>query len=247
MTQTFPVAVDHGARLVDVVARTRTLFLGLDGPVCSVFARLPAADVARGLRRTMIEHGTSLPVPPGSEDDPLHLLREASRAGPRALSIATSALQDAEVAAAFSALPTDSADDVLVAALASGRRLAIVSNLSMAAAETYLERVGVRSMFERVVGRYPGMEPERMKPNGHLVLLTMMSMDSAPWHTTLVGTSVADVQAAAAVGILSIGYADEPAKEAVLVEAGADVVITSMRELADALLEIDPPDPGARP
>ena len=247
MTDTSPVTVDRGGRLLDVVARTRTLFLGLDGPVCSVFGRLPAAGVAQGVRRIMIEHGTSVTVPPGSEDDPLHILREASRAGPHALSIAASALQDAEVAAIFTALPTDFADDVLVAALESGRRLAIVSNLSIPAAETYLERVGIRSMFERVTGRYPRMEPEQMKPAGHLVLLTMMSMDSAPWHTTLVGTSAADVEAAAAAGVLCIGYAEEPATAATLVEAGADAIITSMRQLAVALSEVAPPRPGDRP
>ena len=98
----------------------------------------------------------------------------------------------------------------------SGPRLAIVSNNSTPVIETYLQQAGLRRMFERVTERYPHMEPEATKPSGHLLVLTMMSMDAAPSATRLVGDSVTDVEAARAAGIRCIGYANEPHEVATL-------------------------------
>ncbi|MFI5495443.1 HAD family hydrolase [Actinoplanes sp. NPDC051859] len=196
-------------RLGDVVAHTRTLLLDFDGPIYSICSGLPAPEAAAGLLHILGGTGTSpSQLPLRSETDPLEVLR-ASAVMPGDVAAAVSeALQEAEERAARSASPTPYADDMLLAARDSGRRLGVVSNNSVAAMREYLDRADLKDMFDRITGRYDGMGPELMKPSGHLVTMTMTGMDAAPWNPTLVGDSTTDVQVANAVGIRCIGYAN---------------------------------------
>ena len=61
-----------------VIERTRDLLLDFDGPICSVFAGLPAPSVAARLRELLGSNGKPLPEAMAREDDPIEVLRYAS-------------------------------------------------------------------------------------------------------------------------------------------------------------------------
>lgn len=224
------------AELVDVARRTRTLLLDFDGPMCSIFAGFPAPLVAGELRQLVIRRCGHLLPGMANEDDPLQILRLTNHAADEALTTeVAAALRDAELEATKTAEPTPFVLDVVQAALETGRRLVVVSNNSREAVCAYLDRHGLRSSFVKVVGRYDGLDPDLMKPNRHLVMLALIGADAAPWSSTLVGDSVTDVEAARAVPMDSIGYANKPRKAESLANSGATAVIGSMAELASAL------------
>jgi phosphoglycolate phosphatase-like HAD superfamily hydrolase len=78
-----------------------------------------------------------------------------------------------------------------------------------------------------------------MKPNPEPILHAVRALGVNPARAVLVGDSLSDITGAQAAAVRSIGYANRPAK----VEAfrTADVVITSMGELAQALVEVADP------
>lgn len=227
--------------LIAVVAATRTLLLDFDGPVCSIFAGHPAPTVADQLRALLADHDGHLAALASELDDasdPMRVLRVAGEsANPALTRIVADALRDAEVTAAATASPTPHVDRVIETALSTGRRLAVVSNNSAEAVSTYLRRMGLLSSFTRVFARYDGMAPELMKPHSHLVGLALVGLDASPGSTCLVGDTVPDVEAAGALSVATVGYANKPGKVQALTAAGADAVITTMSDLADALAE----------
>jgi hypothetical protein len=50
----------HGTTLADVMNRSRYLLFDFDGPICSIFAGLPALTVADHLRELVIDRGIEL-------------------------------------------------------------------------------------------------------------------------------------------------------------------------------------------
>src|SRR4051812_1733575 len=145
--------------------------------------------------------------------DPMRVLRVAGDLGDDTLTrTIADALRDAEVKAAQTAEPTPHVDDVIRAALDTGRRLAVVSNNSTEAVTAYLRRMGLLTSFGRVVARYDGMAPSFMKPSNHLIGLALFSTDAPPWSTTLVGDTVPDITASRSIQIATIGYANKPGK-----------------------------------
>jgi phosphoglycolate phosphatase-like HAD superfamily hydrolase len=221
-----------------VLAGTRNLLLDFDGPVCEIFAGLPAPTITAQLLTLLAARGITVPDELASEGDPLQVLRATSRLGDdQAVEMVAGALREAEVRAVETAAPTPGFPDVLDAARATGRRLAIVSNNSQQAVEAYLQGHDLLGYFDQIVGRYNGQDPESLKPSPHLVWLTMTPMGATPATTALVGDSMTDIEAARAVPIDGIGYANKPGKDARLAAAGASAIVYSMAELAAALSE----------
>jgi hypothetical protein len=88
-------------------------------------------------------------------------------------------------------------------------------------------------------------EPRRMKPNPGPVLDAVRALGGAPKSCVLVGDSLSDIEAARAAGVAAIGYANKPWK--VDAFATADLVVTSMGDIADALSPVSlvsPVSPG---
>ena len=73
-----------------------------------------------------------------------------------------------------------------------------------------------------------------MKPNPTPILQAVQALGPL----LLVGDSLSDIEGARAAGVRVVGYANRPAKVKPLTVAGADAVITSMRALARALLDL---------
>ena len=226
----------HDAALARLMAGKRTLLLDFDGPICSIFAGYPAPQIAEELRGIVRRHG--MPVSPelAATDDPLAVLRQLDHT-PLTRVIAT-ALQQAETKAADSAAPTPGGHEVIQAATASGRRVAIVSNNSEDAVRSYLERHALLARVSVVAARYNGMPPAFMKPHARLVLRALEDIRSNPSDAVLVGDSVSDIEAGRAVRLSCIGFADSGSKLEDLRIAGAEVLIRDMADLAERLSSV---------
>ncbi|MEV4377862.1 HAD-IA family hydrolase [Streptosporangium sp. NPDC049644] len=108
------------------------------------------------------------------------------------------------------------------------------SNNSVAAVTVFLEAHGLLTAVDLISARVDP-DPGFMKPNTHLVRQALDQLGADAALSLLVGDSVTDMQASKSAGITAVGYANKPDKADQLVAAGADVVVTSMEELATAL------------
>lgn len=225
---------DYG--LTHLLARTGSILLDFDGPVCSVFASYPAAQVATELRDVLAAAGVEPTPPVAVELDPLEVLRWVGGLGrPDVTRAVEDALCAAELRAVHTAAPTPYGREVIVAARQAGRQVAVVSNNSEPAIAMYLAEHRLEHHISSVVGRAYG-EPDRMKPNAAPILQAVNEIGAAPADCVLVGDSITDITGAQAAGVNVIAYANKPRKVSIFDTAAADVVITGMDRLAAALL-----------
>ncbi|NGY61628.1 HAD family hydrolase [Lentzea sp. NEAU-D13] len=221
--------------LRSLLSDTEVLFLDFDGPVCSVFAGFPAPVVAGQLREVLHESGlSSLPAEVQGASDPFDVLRYAATCGPDQLRYVEAALRAHEVEAVMSAAPTPYSRELILEWTNSGRDLAIVSNNSKAAVETYLDLQGIRSYVRVAVGRTEA-DPSLLKPHPHLVEVACELTNVTPDRCTLVGDSVADIEASRAVGVPAIAFANKPGKANQLREARPAAIVDSIAVILEAL------------
>ncbi|MEU3494430.1 HAD-IA family hydrolase [Kitasatospora cineracea] len=220
--------------LADVLRPVKHVLLDFDGPVCSVFAGLPAPDVARRLHRGLLASSEQAPAGSETETDPLALFRLISDARPDLAVAADDALARLETEAALIGRPNPGGESVLRACAASGRSVSVVSNNAGAAIRTYLARHGLTDYVNGVFGRAPG-DPSSMKPNPRLLLEAMHAAGARPEECIFIGDAVRDVEAGHAAKVATIGYANKPGKDARLAAAGAVIVVDSMHLIANAL------------
>jgi HAD superfamily hydrolase (TIGR01509 family) len=221
--------------LASVIGRTRHLLLDFDGPICNLFAGLPALSVAARLRALLSANGQALPEAIAGEDDPIEVLRFTSSLDPATTIRVDAALRDAELAATATATPTPDARDVLLACHQTGRRVAVISNNAQLAVQTYLQAHHRTEHIDVIVGR-TDPDPRLLKPHPHLVLRALDALGSDPATCALVGDSISDIQAAQAAATASIGFANKPGKHERLQRAGADAIVTTMAELHGVLM-----------
>ncbi|WP_251076567.1 HAD family hydrolase [Streptomyces benahoarensis] len=208
------------------------MLLDFDGPVCSVFAGFPAADVAR--RLTGLLSGPDGPPPGHEESDPLAMLRRIADEREDLVPLADETLARLEMEAVDRAQPTPGARAFLEECQASGRSVWMVSNNATVAIERYLAAHGLDRLVAGQFGRVSG-HPESMKPSPQLLSAAMAAAAAKPGDCVFVGDAVRDVEAAHAAGMEAIGYANKPGKGAALTKAGAVAVVTSMDSLARAM------------
>jgi phosphoglycolate phosphatase len=217
--------------LAAIFAPVRHVLLDFDGPVCSIFAGFPAADVARRLAELLT--GPEGP-PPGHElTDPLAMLRHLADARPELVPAADDALAGMEVEAVAKAQPTEGSVQFLEACAATGRQVWLVSNNATTALDRYVDAHQLKPLVAGCFGRVPG-RPKSMKPSPELLLATLREADADPVGAIFIGDAVRDVQAAHAAGMWAIGYANKLGKVEALAEAGAVSVVTTMEALAEA-------------
>lgn len=228
------MTLSDAATVRAVVGQARCLLLDFDGPVCEIFAGLPAPTVAASLRATLEETGAVLPAEARLTNDPLEVFRLSASISDELNRLALNVLTDLEVKAIGSARLTPGAARLMETARKRAMRLAIVSNNSVAAVTAFLEREGLSDLVEYTSARAVA-DPSLMKPNPHLLrqALTQLHVESS--SALLVGDSVTDIEASKLAGVVAVGYANRPGKIERLGAAGADLVVQSMEELADAL------------
>lgn len=217
------------AKLLD---QARALLLDFDGPVCSVFAGIPAAVVADQLRTVLADGGrTDLPEPVATSSDPFDVLTYATSLSDEDGRHVEAAFTAHEVEAITTAAPTEGAHELIQAWHESGRPIAIVSNNSAAAISSYLDFHALRPLIDAVAARETA-DARLLKPSPYLVTEAFRALDVVPERCVLVGDSVSDVEAARAAGVRSIGYANKPGKGEKLVSAGADAITEVLADLA---------------
>jgi HAD superfamily hydrolase (TIGR01549 family) len=216
------------------LAVTSVLVLDFDGPVCSIFSGLPDYVAAARECAVLQAAGISLDGSLLSANDPLEVLSFAGTQPDPSIVIAVEdALVQAEVEAAMLAEPTPFADDLIRAAAASGKRVAILSNNSAEAINAYLARRELTSLVELVVGR-PYGKPELMKPHPYPASVLLAKMSVPSYECVLVGDSITDIEAARGAGMFSIGFANKSGKYKEMQAAKAHLIVDG----ADGMGEI---------
>jgi beta-phosphoglucomutase-like phosphatase (HAD superfamily) len=220
--------------LEEIIADTRHLLLDFDGPVCSVFAGIPADTVARQLRDSLTAAGVALPAGIEDVDDPLEVFRQAASISPEAAVTAQQFLTAYETRAIPTAKPTEGSADLIIAAHRTRRTVAIVSNNSGAAIASYLTDHHLSQYVRAIVAR-DDHDPQRMKPSPYRVreAVALIGADSA--DCALVGDSTTDVLAGHLAGVTVIGYANKPAKATALTDAQAAFVTTDLANITAVL------------
>ncbi|MEV4119475.1 HAD family phosphatase [Micromonospora sp. NPDC049645] len=211
------------------------VLLDFDGPVCSIFAGYPAAHVAAELVDVLRRRGVDVPPELASEPDPLEVLRRSVTMGQSVTPAVEDALCAAERRAVETAEPTSYGREVIVAARQAGLSVAVVSNNSAEAVSAYLAAHRLAGHVSPVVGRAYA-DPARMKPHPDPILRAVRHLGEPPDRCVLVGDSLSDIEGARAAGVRVIGYANRGSKVDAFRAANADVVITSMGEVARVLL-----------
>ncbi|MFE1872973.1 HAD family hydrolase [Streptomyces sp. NPDC059496] len=218
-----------------VLGSSKAILFDFDGPICDVFRGLPASGIAEELADLLAVLAPGLERRARATDDPMEVHRISQEGGSTVLAAVEAALTAAEVRAVkVAGGPTEGCVQALHAARDTGRRVAVVSNNSSDCVREYVTLHGLEEVVDEIIGR-PSLQPDLMKPSPHPLLTAASALGVAPGLTVLVGDSVTDVEAAHAAGARSIGYANKASKEVSLVDAGADVVVLGMQEIADSL------------
>jgi HAD superfamily hydrolase (TIGR01509 family) len=194
-----------------------------DGPLCDVFAGLPAPRVARDLERVA---GRTF-----ATDDPLEVLRQS--AGTASANAVETALTEAEFSAVNQSVANVEGVEVLRKSRARGQAIAVVSNNSRAAVTAFLETHGLTPDVSTVIGRTPG-RPDLMKPNPWPVRLALEALGCPSDRAVFVGDTLSDIEAAHSAGVSCVALANKPGKRATF-EGLEALVIDSMADLMTRL------------
>lgn len=227
-------AASPGADLDAIVARTRWLLLDFDGPICSIYAGLPAPAVADQLRKLFTDQDIPLREDVASNPDPMQVFAYAGTISAELAARVEAEMTDLEVTATATAKPTPYIHDVLAACRESGRTVAVVSNNAERAVRTYLVRHGLDDRIGHVFAR-TSHDPALLKPSPHLIEKAVQALNADPTATALVGDSITDIEGAHLAGIASIGYANKPGKFERMSAARAEAVIATLADLALSL------------
>ena len=219
-----------GSDLDAIVSRTRHLLLDFDGPICSIFAGLPAATIADRLRKLLGDQ-TQLPENIAHTEDPFEVFAYAATISEDLAARMEAEMTDQELAAVPTAAPTPYVHEVVTACQDSGRTVAVVSNNSSRTVHAYLTRHGLNDRIPLVIAR-TNHDAALLKPSPHLITQAVDALAAEPEECALVGDSVTDIQAACLASVHSIGYANEPGKHERFTDAGAGAVIHSLADLA---------------
>ncbi|GHI88762.1 HAD family hydrolase [Streptomyces xanthophaeus] len=226
----------HDDRLSGTLANARVVFFDFDGPMCDVFAGLPAPKVAEQLTALLSSVDQAAGAKAAETDDPIEVLRIAHEAGAAIGQEVERALTEAEVeAVAVAGPPTAGAVEALRATRTSGRVAVVVSNNSADCVRRFVELHGLGEYVMGIVGR-PSGQPHLMKPNPYPLITAAEQAHMDVTHCTLIGDSLTDIQAAHAAGTTVIGYANKPHKAALFAGAGANAVTDDMQAIAEALI-----------
>ncbi|GGK77730.1 SAV_2336 N-terminal domain-related protein [Streptomyces flaveus] len=260
-----PTAAEPARSLVTLLTDAECVLLGFDGPVARLFTTLeklagpkgrkvlPAEDtgagasrVARDLAALLVElrhpdealSGDRLlpqgmPVTPlEGYANPLDLLR--AFAHHRLGTDLRRELDRIEQHSALTARPTPHADALVRTLAATGRGPAIVSDNSHRAVTTYLESRGlIGSATGGVHGR--ALDLTLLMPHPDCLLRALEQLDASASEAVLIGSSVAELTAANAIGLPFIGYAHNSDREGRLTRAGCQQTVSSLAPVLEVI------------
>jgi phosphoglycolate phosphatase len=223
-----------GEPLVQLVARARYLLLDFDGPICDIFAGLPATAIASRLRKLITGQGITIPEDITRTPDPIEVFTYSATISTDLARQVEAEMTSQEITATATASPAPYAHDLIASSRQSGRPVAIVSNNAEQAVRAYLTRHGLADRIDFIAARTTS-DPALLKPNLHLLQQAMNHFGGTAAECLLVGDSTTDMQAATHTGMPSIGYANKPGKATHLAQAGATAIVTSLADLVLAI------------
>lgn len=216
--------------LGEILTRARYILLDFDGPVCDIFAVLPATTVADRLRKLISGEGIAMPARVVSSPDPIEIFTYSATVSPHLAAQVEAEMAEQELAAVTTSRSTPYVHDVVTSCRESGRPIAVVSNNAERAVRAYLELHGLDDRIDLISAR-TSPDPSLLKPSPYLIQQAITGLSAPPAECVLIGDSTTDVQTAALAGTASIGYANKPGKHTALAEAGATAVIRSLADL----------------
>ncbi|MFC3449995.1 HAD family hydrolase [Amycolatopsis speibonae] len=203
------------------------VFLDFDGPVCDVFARLTASEVAERLKHLV---GPDLPAEVSASADPFDVLRYAASCGPNAARVVERQFSRLEGEAVAQIHPAPGVAEVLREWHAQGFTVTIVSNNSVDAIRSFLGMHELAEHVRRISARTTSA-PAHLKPHSALLDAAVKALGTSPGKCVMVGDSAADVLAARAAGVASIALATTSAKRRALAALGPDALVASLTDL----------------
>ncbi|QQQ76350.1 HAD family hydrolase [Saccharothrix sp. 6-C] len=223
--------IDDVRSLHEVLHKAKALLLDFDGPLCSVFAGVPANRAAGDLK-ALLATTTQADIPPALElsDDPFDVLHYANTLTTEVARLIEATLTSHEVEAISVTQPTPYSIEFVSRSSRIGKLLAVVSNNSTSAVSAYLNRFGLAQFFSGTFARSFD-NATLLKPNPFLLTQAITSLDVRPEDCIMIGDSSTDLIAAQAAGIRAIAYANKPSKLARLREHQSAGIITTMSTL----------------
>lgn len=224
--------------------RTRYVLFDFDGPICRLFARLPAKTIARAQVQWLESHGRDgvLTKEERFSPDPHGVLSTLAERHPGTDLVAEleERLTQQELKAARVAMPTAYADPLIQTWVAVGARLAIVSNNSARTVTSYLKQRGLFSCFDpHIYGRTQDLSV--LKPHPQTLNLALTAMGAAPGASLMIGDSPSDHTAALRAGVRFLGYARNEAAVPKLLAAGVpehSILVGSLERLLNAVRDV---------
>ncbi|MFG2022200.1 SAV_2336 N-terminal domain-related protein [Streptomyces sp. NPDC048825] len=245
-----PGATEPSRSLAALLADAECVLLGFDGPVARLYTGEGASRAARDLATLLVElrppdealSGEQLlengaPVTPlEGYSNPLDLLRALARH--RRGTDLRRELDRLEQDNALTARPTPHADALVRTLAATGRGPAIVSDNSHRAVTTYLEARGlIGSATGGVHGR--ALDLTLLMPHPDCLLRALDQLNASASDAVLIGSSVAELTAANAIGLPFIGYAHNSDREGRLTRAGCQQTVGSLAPVLEAIRDAD--------
>lgn len=203
------------------------VFLDFDGPVCDVFAQLPASEVADRLKRLV---GPDLPREVSASADPFDVLRYAASCGPNAAHVVERQLSRLENEAVSMVPPAPGAVEVIREWVAQGFTVTIVSNNSVEAIRAFLTVHELVEQVRRISAR-ASSDPAQLKPHPALIEAAVKALGTSPAKCVMVGDSAADVLAARAAGVATVALATTSAKRRSLAALHPDALVSDLTDL----------------
>ncbi|MEV0220596.1 SAV_2336 N-terminal domain-related protein [Streptomyces sp. NPDC050704] len=233
--------------LAAAVTDAECVLLGFDGPLVRLYTREKEEQATRELAALLAElrhpdaalRGEPLssrggPLPPlEGRTNPLDLLR-ALADHPLGADLRRR-LNRIEERAVATATPTPFSDSLITTLNALGRRIAVVADNAPSAVWKYLQAHG--RLTGLVTGGVHGRTEDlnRLMPDPDCLLRALDHLGTSPSDAVLIGSSVAELTAANALGLRFLGYTrSEPHKQH-LVRAGCELTMTSWAPLIQAL------------
>ncbi|WP_405955020.1 SAV_2336 N-terminal domain-related protein [Streptomyces phaeochromogenes] len=242
-TQSFAAPPDAAAPfLVDVPH----VLIGFDGPLVRLYTRAKEEQATQELAALLAElrHPDAAlsgePLSPGGapvsplegRSNPLDLLR-AFAEHPLGADLRRR-LNRIEERAISTATATPFSDSLITTLNALGRRVAVVADNAPSAVWMYLQAHGrLTGLVSGVHGRAEKLT--RLMPNPDCLLRALDQLGASPSNAVLVGSSVAELTAANAIGLRFLGYTrSEPHKQRLL-SAGCELTTASWAPLIQSL------------
>ncbi|MEV0171324.1 SAV_2336 N-terminal domain-related protein [Streptomyces sp. NPDC050803] len=221
--------------LADLLRPAESVLIAFEGPFVRLFPPQAARTATLDLLSLAIEHRdpaetlAGRPFPDaGNELHPLGVLRAFADhpLGP----LLRDRLDELELGALAGSTPTRHSAALVRALYQAGRRVRVVTDCSEAVVHAHL---GSRSL--PVSGVYGRAEDLRLlMPNADCLLRALHSPALPAPTGLLIGSSVAELEAAQSLGLGFIGYAPTPEADRRLREAGCETTVSSLEPLVEA-------------